>query len=106
MLKKKEERVKNISVVKMPVSCIVRGCDFRKGKGIERVSFHTLPSDQNQREKLLTILNDWVGIRNAKHSKGEITSICGLYFAPECFKKGTTKLKKRPCQLFLPVQFL
>ena len=42
----------------------------------------------------LTILLDWVGIRNAKHSKGEFTSICGLHFASECFKKGATKLEK------------
>ncbi len=79
----------------MPVTCIVQGCSSRKGKGDhQRISFHTLPSNQFQRERWISILNDWVGIRLDNRIKGEYGSVCGLHFTPESFKPGTTKLEK------------
>lgn len=51
------------SVSSMAQRCIVGGCDSVYAKGNSETTFHQLPFDNVKRERWVTAIQDWNGLR-------------------------------------------
>ncbi len=97
-------------IVMVGVSCIVKDCLSKSGKGKGATSFHQFPSAIELKEKWLCNIENGPGLRQTNPRLGlslneKSSVVCSLHFADNCYVSTMTGTRKRLDNLAVPTIF-